>query len=135
MTSGVVRTGRRPVRLARLTLLVTAAASAVASAEETGPELYARCLACHTIEANAVGPRHCGLFGRVAGTEPGFAYSAAMRNSGIRWDRASLERFLSAPSTVVPGTLMAYAGVPDADDRKRLVAYLEVATARPARCR
>ena len=106
-----------------------------AYAADGGAAIYDRCRACHSIQANGTGPRHCGLFGRMAGSEPGFAYSPAMRVSRIRWNKQTLDQFLVAPTKVVPGTLMTYAGVPDAAERKLLIAYLESATRKPSRCR
>ena len=93
-----------------------------------GREIYERCGACHSLERDRVGPRHCGLFGRRAGSVPGFAYSEAMRNSGIVWDRQILDRFLADPLGTVPGTFMTYAGVQNLEERAQLLAYLEVAT-------
>jgi cytochrome c len=75
-----------------------------------------------------VGPRHCGLFGRRAGSVPGFPYSAAMRESRIVWTRESLDRFIADPMGTVPGTLMGYDGVRDPVERAQLLAYLEVAS-------
>ena len=75
--------------------------------------------------AGRTGPRHCGLFGRKAGTVPGFAYSEAMRASGIVWTAKTLDRFLAAPLEAVPGTSMGYAGIPDPAERRDLVAFLE----------
>lgn len=72
-----------------------------------------------------MGPRHCGLFGRLAGSVPGFDYSSAMKNSGITWDEKTLERFLAEPLEVVPGTSMTYDGVRDAQDRLDLIAYVK----------
>lgn len=94
-----------------------------------GEEVYGRCLACHAIEANRTGPQHCGLFGRKAGTAPGFdGYSPAMRASGIVWNAETLDRFLKEPLAVVPKTYMTYAGVVEADDRAALIAWLAQAT-------
>src|SRR5690606_12983710 len=94
-----------------------------------GEEVYDRCIACHAIEANRTGPQHCGLFGRKAGTAPGFdGYSPAMRSSGIIWKADTLDRFLEDPLGVVPKTFMTYAGVPDAADRAALVAWLAEVT-------
>ena len=94
-----------------------------------GEEVYGRCIACHSIEANRTGPQHCGLFGRKAGTAPGFdGYSPAMRASGIVWDAKTLDRFLADPLGVVPQTFMTYAGVPEATDRAALIAWLAKAT-------
>ncbi|NRF50626.1 cytochrome c family protein, partial [Pseudomonas stutzeri] len=47
-----------------------------------GQSVYERCLACHAIAYDRTGPRHCGLFGRRAGSVPGFGYSEAMEHSG-----------------------------------------------------
>ncbi len=94
-----------------------------------GQEVYSRCAACHSIEGNRTGPQHCGLFGRRAGTAPGFdGYSQAMRDSGIVWNARTLDRFLREPMRAVPGTAMTYAGVPDARERADLIAYLRKAT-------
>ena len=92
-----------------------------------GKEIYERCGACHSLERDRVGPRHCGLFGRRAGSVPGFVYSDAMRNSGIVWNRQTLDAFLADPLGTVPGTFMTYAGVQDPKERTQLLAFLEVA--------
>ena len=71
---------------------------ALAAADiQKGKELYGRCLACHALEYDRVGPRHCGLFGRRAGSVPGFAYSEAMKRSKIVWNEKTLDRFLANP--------------------------------------
>lgn len=90
-----------------------------------GEQIYARCLACHALAYDRVGPHHCGLFGRRAGSVPGFPYSQAMKNSGIVWDAKTLDRFLADPLGTVPGTAMTYAGVPDPQNRADLIAYLK----------
>jgi len=108
---------------------VSAAVAAPAGNAARGEALYERCFACHSLETDRAGPRHCGLFGRRAASVPGFDYSPAMRSSGIVWDAATLDRFLAAPTTVVPGTSMGYAGIASAQERADLIAYL-----RAARC-
>ena len=107
----------------------SAAAPALAAAPEVvrGEQLYARCAACHALASDRVGPRHCGLLGRRAGSVPGFVYSAAMKKSGLVWDEKTLSRFLAKPMAVVPGTSMTYDGVPDAKERGELIAYLKAA--------
>jgi cytochrome c len=96
---------------------------------QRGREVYERCIACHAIDTNRTGPKHCGLFGRRAGTAPGFeGYSPALRASGIVWNEQTLGRFLENPPAVVPQTFMTYAGVPDEADRAALVAWLAKAT-------
>ncbi|MBL8287296.1 MAG: c-type cytochrome [Rubrivivax sp.] len=112
------------------------AAAKDAAALRRGEQVYERCAACHSIEANRAGPRHCGLFGRRAGSEPGFeGYSEAMRRSGIVWNERTLDRFLAAPTRVVPGTAMGYAGIADAGERSDLIAYLREATRKGQTCR
>lgn len=90
-----------------------------------GEAIYARCLACHALAFDRVGPRHCGLLGRRAGSVPGFGYSPAMKQSSIIWDAKALDRFLAAPTKVMPGTAMTYDGVPDRRERADLIAYLQ----------
>ena len=92
---------------------------------ERGARLYARCVACHALSYDRVGPRHCGLFGRKAGTVEGFDYSPAMRRYGVTWNERTLDRFLAAPMKAVPGTTMTYDGVPDPQERADLIAYLQ----------
>ena len=89
-----------------------------------GEQIYARCLACHALAFDRVGPHHCGLFGRLAGSVPNFNYSPAMKNSHIVWNDKTLDRFLSSPLKTVPGTSMTYDGVSDAEERGDLIAYL-----------
>lgn len=116
-----------------LGLWASAHAAAPAADARHGEQVYARCLACHALAYDRVGPHHCALFGRMAGSVPGFDYSAAMKNSRITWNAATLDRFLADPMKMVPGTRMTYAGVPDARDRRDLIAYLEQAE-RSAAC-
>jgi len=106
---------------------VLAVGIAAAADPEKGKEIYGRCLACHALEYDRVGPRHCGLFGRRAGSVPGFAYSEAMKRSKIVWNEKTLGRFLANPLKAVPGTAMTYAGVAQAKERADLIAYLKTA--------
>ena len=109
-------------------------ALAVPDAAVRGEQVYARCQACHALATDRVGPHHCGLFGRAAGSVPGFNYSQAMKNSHIVWNEKSLDRFLAKPLAVVPGSTMTYDGVADPKDRADLIAYLQHANESPA-CR
>ena len=113
--------------------IALAAGTALKGDPQRGEEIYARCGACHAIEYDRTGPRHCGLFGRRAGSVPGFAYSPAMKRSGIVWDARTLDRFLTNPLRAVPGTTMGYAGIDDAQERADLIEYLRAATS-SARC-
>jgi cytochrome c len=109
-----------------------AASGAAAGGDvKRGEQLYARCAACHALAYDRVGPRHCGLIGRKAGTAGGFEYSAAMKKSGIVWSAKTLDRFLADPPKTVPGTTMTYAGVGDPKERADLIAYLASVDACP----
>jgi cytochrome c len=121
------------IRAAILLAFGAAAASAAWAAGDPahGEEVYTRCLACHALGYDRVGPRHCGLFGRRAGSVPGFVYTDAMKKSKLVWDEKTLDRFLASPMKVVPGTAMTYEGVADAKDRADLIAYLRKANDGP----
>lgn len=123
-------TSRRRLGAALAALVLAAAAGDARAAgdPERGKTIYARCAGCHAIDRNRVGPRHAGLFGRPAGGLEDYAYSDAMRASGLVWDEATLDRFLTNPRALVPGTKMGFAGVKDATDRADLIAYLKTAT-------
>ena len=99
-----------------------------------GKELYAQCAACHKLQENFVGPHHCGVFGRTAGTVPGFDYSEAMKASGIVWDAQKLDEFLTSPIAYVSGTKMGFAGFESAPDRADVIAYLQQANRDPKVC-
>lgn len=107
-----------------------------AEALKRGEQVYERCVACHSIEGNRTGPQHCGLFGRRAGTAPGYdGYSKALRDSKIVWNEAALDAFLQNPMKAVPGTTMGYAGIADARERADLIAWLRKATHPGKSCR
>ena len=112
----------------------TAAGGSPAGDAKAGEAIYSRCLACHALAYDRTGPRHCGLFGRRAGSVRDFTYSDAMKRSRIVWNEKSLDRFLANPLTAVPGTAMGYAGVTDPKERADLIAYLKHADASP-QCR
>jgi cytochrome c len=114
-----------------LLLAATAFAAEAAGDPTRGEQIYKRCQGCHSIEANRVGPRHQGLFGRQAGSLTDYNYSKAMKASGIVWDETTLDQFIANPRGVVPGTKMPFAGIADAQERADLIAYLKQATAMP----
>ena len=107
--------------------LALCAAAPVSAAPDAlrGEQVYTRCLACHALAFDRVGPHHCALFGRRAGSVPDFSYSPAMKKSGIVWNDKTLDRFLTKPLTMVPGSTMTYDGVADPKDRADLIAYLK----------
>jgi len=109
--------------VAWLTMLSTGAV-----AEEPGETLFKKnCAICHTLEAgkNKIGPSLAGVVGRKAGSVPGFAYSAANKNSGDVWDAQTLDTYLADPRKFMPGTKMVFAGLKTPEDRKALIEYLK----------
>lgn len=90
-----------------------------------GGQLYqSRCGACHSVDDNGAGPRHRGVFGRKAATQPGFDYSDALKRSGIIWTAVELNRWLTNPNARVPGNKMVVQLANDPRDRADLIAYL-----------
>lgn len=106
----------------------TEPAAPVAPTAAMGEQVFKRCVACHTIDKggrNGVGPNLHGIVGRTVASIPGFAYSGAMKAKGGVWDEAALDAYLTAPARALPGGRMAFAGIPEAPDRKALFLYLE----------
>ncbi len=97
-----------------------------------GKAAFASCAGCHSIDPknpSTLAPTLAGVTGRKAGTYPGFKYSTALVNSGIVWDKASLDKWLTRPTAAVPGTRMMVS-VSDAKKRKLLIEYLATLRAR-----
>jgi alcohol dehydrogenase (cytochrome c) len=122
------RSGFRSV-LASLALgaLIFSCGRAFADDAAAGKTVFAnQCASCHTTEAgkNGFGPSLAGVFGRRAGTAPGFKYTDAMSNSGLTWDEQTLDSFLTSTTAKVPGTAMAVQ-LPNPADRAAVIAYLK----------
>jgi len=102
------------------------APAAQASATSKPPVAFAQCMSCHTVEAgrNLIGPSLHGVVGRKAASLPGYAYSDALKKSGLTWDEATLDKWLTAPPKLVPGTKMTFFGLPDPAKRKELIDWL-----------
>ena len=103
---------------------------------ENGRRAFTRCRACHTLGeggADMTGPNLYGVFGRKAGERPRYNYSNAMRTADFTWDAAALDHWLQNPRTFLPGNKMTFPGLPDATDRRDVIAFLKVETGyRPA---
>ena len=101
---------------------------AIAPTAAMGEQVFKRCVACHTIDPggrNGIGPNLHGVVGRAVASHSGFSYSGAMKAHGGVWDDAALDAYLKQPMKAVPGTRMAFAGIPDDADRKALILYLD----------
>lgn len=104
----------------------TAPAPAAAPANQA-PPAFAMCGSCHSVTPHEtrIGPSLFGVFGRKSGTEPGYAYSDAMKNAGKTWDEPTLDKYLTDPRADVPGTKMTFAGFSDPERRKAVIDYLK----------
>lgn len=102
-------------------------AKATPVAMATKPAEFAQCSACHSTEKgkNGIGPSLAGVYGDKAGAVPGYDFSDAMKASGLTWNAANLDRFLTDPRGVVPGTKMTFPGLKDAAKRKAVIDYLK----------
>lgn len=116
--------------LLSLTWVCQPAAAQERGDAERGATLYQqRCGACHSLDANRVGPKHRGVYGRQPATVPGFQYSAALQRLKAAWDAETLDRWLTNPTAMAPGTAMGIR-VPQEQDRADIIAYLRSPAAR-----
>ena len=101
-----------------------------AAGGEDGRALFAKCSACHALTPghNGRGPTLYHLFGRKAGSVPGYDYSPAMRRAGIVWREDSLARFIADPEHVVPGTTMRFSIRVSSQQTRALIDYLRAMT-------
>ncbi|MDE2436853.1 MAG: c-type cytochrome [Sphingomonadales bacterium] len=108
-----------------------AAAAAVVGDAAAGEKSFAKCKACHTINAggaNGIGPNLAGIYGdSVAQGRGGFAFSDALKAKGGKWDDASLDAWLTNPKGYAAGTKMTFAGISDPKERANVIAYLKTA--------
>jgi len=107
-----------------------------------GERVYNKCAACHKLEqgANGTGPYLYGVVGRDVAAAQGFGYSGNLIAVNDVWTPEELDAFLANPKGYAPGTTMGFAGLPKAEDRANVIAFLdmtdgdmtEVAAAAPA---
>jgi cytochrome c2 len=100
-----------------------------------GETAFQACSGCHAIdwEHHGIGPDLFHVVNRKVGTAPNFKYSPAMRALGGKWTPERLDAFLKNPQGFVPGTSMRFAGVPDADTRAKLIAFLSSSVTHPVK--
>ncbi len=122
------------VRTALLALTAAALAFAGSAAQAApgnpaaGKLVFLRCAACHTVvkgQPNKIGPNLAGVVGRKSGTVPGFRFSAPFAKASLTWNDATLDKWLTRPAALVPGTSMVFAGLPNPQDRANVIAYLK----------
>jgi cytochrome c len=92
-----------------------------------GRELFGkRCSGCHSLTQDGEGPRLGGIVGRTSGTVPSYQYSVALRKAHIVWDETTLDKWLTNPDQMVPGTEMDFY-IPKAQERQDIIRYLKSA--------
>ncbi len=120
-----------PLAAAGPLAMATALPAAPAAPGPDGAALFRqRCAGCHSVAPGAgamVGPNLAGVVGRKAASAK-FTYSPALKASKLVWNRATLDRFLTAPMKLVPGTRMVVS-VSDARQRAAILDFL----AKPAK--
>lgn len=102
---------------------------------EKGQAAFAPCKACHTTDKdgkNGVGPNLWGVVQQDKGHHQGFSYSAAMKEKEGKWTYEDLDAFIHRPQSFAKGTKMTFAGVPQADKRADIIAYLRSLSDNPA---
>lgn len=103
-------------------------AGAITGDPAAGQRDFAICMACHQIGPTAkiaVGPVLNGVIGRKVASYPGFDYSDALKNSGIKeWTVPELQKWLAGPMKLVPGTKMIFPGFTDPKQVNDVIAYL-----------
>jgi cytochrome c len=90
-----------------------------------GQQVFVQCAACHSTDGSAgTGPTLKGIVGRGSASISGFAYSGAMKRAHLTWTPDQLDKYITDPQAAVPGNTMPFAGMPDAQQRAALIAYL-----------
>jgi cytochrome c len=129
-------------KILSITVLVSTALCVFAYAQPQKPDeelelqFNGHCRECHSFvkNDNRLGPSLYGVVGRKAGTVPGFAYSNSVKDSGIVWDEATLDKWITNPGAVVPDNNMAalFGGISDPAVRTKIIAFLKQDTQMPS---
>lgn len=109
--------------------VVAPIATRLASADlAKGEASFKKCMACHTINSggpNGIGPNLYATMGEgIAEGKGGFAFSDALKAVGGKWDFDKMDAWLTNPRKFASGTKMTFAGIPDAQERANVIAYL-----------
>jgi cytochrome c len=124
----------RPIRILVTTLAACAGlvrltvGMPAAPADEGKLAFNNSCRTCHSLKAgdNRLGPSLHGIIGAKAGQSAGYPYSQSLRQSGVTWDEATLDRWIGNPEAVIPNNNMKpYSGLADAAVRKKIVEFLK----------
>lgn len=113
--------------LALLALGSTESPAAETGDPDVGRQVFRACIACHSLVPgrHMTGPSLTDIWGRKAATVEGFSrYSEALKAANVIWDEHSLDAWLTDPRGFVPNNRMTFQGLPDAEQRRDLIAFL-----------
>jgi cytochrome c len=103
------------------------AAEIPAGDAERGQELFTeKCGMCHSPEKgqNTVGPSLYGVMGTKPSDDKSYTFSSALERADPTWDAGTLDKWLTKPRDMVPGTKMIFGGISNAKQRQDIIAYL-----------
>ncbi len=92
------------------------------------------CETCHNVEKGGgvkIGPPLWGVVGRKVASVPGFDYSDSLKSHGGDWTFQALNKWITDPRAVAPGTKMAFAGEAEPQKRADILAYLRTLSDSP----
>ncbi|WP_019831861.1 c-type cytochrome [Sphingomonas sp. PR090111-T3T-6A] len=108
-----------------LALVIAARPGIAADDAAAGQALFkTKCTACHSVDADRIGPRLQNVVGRPVASVPTYSYSPALKKLGGAWTPARLDQWLSGTQKMAPGSKM-YLQVDDPAQRRLIIAYLQ----------
>lgn len=116
------------IRIVLVVLPAFLVASPAAAQQDGQTAFNSNCRTCHTMKEgdHRQGPSLAGVVGREAGSAEGYNFSDSMKQSGIVWDEANLDKFIENPDQVVGGnTMKPYGGITDPELRKTIIEFLK----------
>ena len=94
-----------------------------------GEQIAKVCVQCHSFDKggpNKIGPNLFGAMDENIATIPGYTFSSALSaHKDKKWTPDELNVWLWKPQQFARGTKMSFAGLPKAQDRGDVVAYME----------
>jgi cytochrome c len=124
-----IPSGFAPIAALAASLALSGPAAAQAKPPAAlGKLIFLRCAACHSVDKggpNKVGPNLSGVVGRKSGVMAGYRYSPALAAANLTWTEANLDKWLTRPAGLVPGTSMVFAGLAKPEERGAVIAYLK----------
>ena len=93
-----------------------------------GKDVAKKCVQCHTFDkggANKIGPNLYGVVGgAIAEDRGGYQFSSSLAEHKGNWTPEELNQWLANPRAFAKGTKMTFVGLPKAEDRANVIAYL-----------